>query len=61
MGSKGGFDPSEFLAPAFRSTCRRGKRSDGPLSEALLTGLAGGVGFLYIVFEYKDTPPYCPC
>ena len=28
-----------------------------PLSEAMVTGLAGGVGFLYIVFEYKDTPP----
>ncbi len=31
--------------------------SGEPLSEALLTGLAGGVGFLYIVFEYKDIPP----
>lgn len=31
--------------------------SGEPLSEALVTGLAGGVGFLYIVFEYKDTPP----
>lgn len=31
---------------------------DGPsISEALLTGLAGGVGFLYMVFEYRDTPP----
>lgn len=27
------------------------------LSEALVTGLAGGVGFLYIVFEYQGTPP----
>lgn len=28
-----------------------------PLSEALFTGLAGGVGFLYAVFEYKGFPP----
>ncbi|MCA8981550.1 MAG: DUF4872 domain-containing protein [Planctomycetes bacterium] len=28
-----------------------------PLSEALLTGLSGGVGFLYMVFEYKGLPP----
>ncbi len=31
--------------------------SDGqPISEALAFGLAGGVGFLYGVFEYGDTP-----
>lgn len=28
-----------------------------PINEALVTGLSGGVGFLYVVFEYKDTPP----
>jgi len=28
-----------------------------PIDEVLLTGLSGGVGFLYIVFEYPDTPP----
>jgi hypothetical protein len=26
-------------------------------SEAMLTGLAGGIGFMYAVFEYKDMPP----
>lgn len=31
--------------------------SGEPLSEALVTGLAGGVGFLYIVFEYGGMPP----
>jgi len=28
----------------------------GPMSEAMAFGLAGGVGFLYGVFEYGDTP-----
>ena len=28
-----------------------------PLSEAMVYGLAGGVGFLYVVFEYQGTPP----
>ncbi|MCA9303528.1 MAG: DUF4872 domain-containing protein [Phycisphaerales bacterium] len=28
-----------------------------PLSEALVTGLSGGVGFLYMVFEYTGLPP----
>lgn len=28
-----------------------------PLSEALVNGLCGGVGFLYAVFEYKGFPP----
>ena len=33
-------------------------REDGAfLNEALVTALAGGVGFLYIVFEYKGLPP----
>lgn len=31
--------------------------SDEPLSEAMITGIAGGIGFLYIVFEYKGFPP----
>ncbi|WP_419192271.1 DUF4872 domain-containing protein [Engelhardtia mirabilis] len=35
----------------------RATGSADPLSEAMLTGLAGGVGFLYIVFEYTGTPP----
>ncbi|MGD9789561.1 MAG: DUF4872 domain-containing protein [Phycisphaerales bacterium] len=28
-----------------------------PLSEAMVAGLCGGVGFLYAVFEYKGFPP----
>lgn len=28
-----------------------------PFSEAFLTGLCGGIGFLYAVFEYKGMPP----
>ncbi|MCA9291782.1 MAG: BtrH N-terminal domain-containing protein, partial [Phycisphaerales bacterium] len=39
---------------------QRGIRSphDGaPYSEAMLTGLCGGIGFLYAVFEYKGMPP----
>ncbi len=28
-----------------------------PIDEALLTGLCGGIGFLYIVFEYAGYPP----
>lgn len=35
----------------------REPRSGRPLSEAMVTGLSGGIGFLYIVFEYKGTPP----
>jgi hypothetical protein len=26
-------------------------------SEAMIAGLAGGIGFMYAVFEYKDLPP----
>ncbi|MEV4318378.1 BtrH N-terminal domain-containing protein [Actinocrispum sp. NPDC049592] len=26
-------------------------------SEAMIAGLAGGIGFMYAVFEYKDIPP----
>ncbi|TCO57017.1 BtrH N-terminal domain-containing protein [Actinocrispum wychmicini] len=26
-------------------------------SEAMIAGLAGGIGFMYAVFEYKDMPP----
>ncbi len=31
--------------------------SKQPLSEAMVYGLSGGVGFLYIVFEYAGMPP----
>lgn len=34
-----------------------GTHDDSPLSEALVNGLCGGVGFLYAVFEYKGWPP----
>lgn len=30
---------------------------DAPVDEVLLTGLCGGTGFLYLVFEYKGWPP----
>ncbi|MFI6818797.1 BtrH N-terminal domain-containing protein [Nonomuraea sp. NPDC050328] len=29
----------------------------GPISEAMLFGLGGGVGFMYFVFDYKGQPP----
>jgi hypothetical protein len=29
----------------------------GKRDEALVAGLAGGIGFMYFVFEYKDIPP----
>ncbi|QPP05889.1 DUF4872 domain-containing protein [Streptomyces bathyalis] len=29
----------------------------GVHDEALVAGLAGGIGFMYFVFEYKDVPP----
>lgn len=35
----------------------RSAHNHAPLSEALATGLCGGVGFLYAVFEYKNMPP----
>jgi hypothetical protein len=28
-----------------------------PFSEAMVCGLAGGIGFMYAVFEYRDVPP----
>ncbi len=40
--------------------CQSGYASSAgrkPHSEALVTGLCGGIGFLYIVFEYKGMPP----
>lgn len=30
-----------------------------PFSEAMLAGLAGGIGFMYAVFQYRDLPPIC--
>ncbi|MCA9242376.1 MAG: DUF4872 domain-containing protein [Phycisphaerales bacterium] len=33
------------------------KHNGEPISEAMLAGLGGGVGFLYAVFEYKGLPP----
>ena len=29
----------------------------GAYDEALIAGLAGGIGFMYFVFEYRDMPP----
>lgn len=40
-----------------RSIGVRNPNGDRPLSEAMFTGIAGGVGFLYIVFEYPNMPP----
>lgn len=35
----------------------RAPHTRAPIDEALLTGLCGGIGFLYIVFEYTGYPP----
>jgi hypothetical protein len=32
-------------------------RTGAPFTEAMVCGLAGGIGFMYAVFEYKGLPP----
>ncbi len=42
---------------ALRQAGIRSTHDGKPLSEALINGLCGGVGFLYAVFEYGGMPP----
>ncbi|GIE95471.1 DUF4872 domain-containing protein [Paractinoplanes rishiriensis] len=35
----------------------RAPHTGEPFSEAMLTGLAGGIGFMYAIFEYTGLPP----
>ncbi|MGE0479566.1 MAG: DUF4872 domain-containing protein [Phycisphaerae bacterium] len=45
------------LRNVLAATGVRAAHNHAPLSEALVNGLCGGVGFLYAVFEYKGFPP----
>jgi hypothetical protein len=49
--------PSTLLAHLLRQAGHVAPHSGQPYDETLLAGLAGGIGFMYAVFEYKDIPP----
>ncbi|MEZ6004793.1 MAG: DUF4872 domain-containing protein [Planctomycetota bacterium] len=61
--SAGGYDYRPGICPDtgavrnFAEACGLHLPNGKAPSEALITGLAGGVGFLYIVFEYGGMPP----
>src|SRR4051794_36965411 len=44
---------STLLAHVLRQAGHRAPHSGEPYSEAMVCGLAGGIGFMYAVFEYK--------
>jgi Domain of unknown function (DUF4872)/Butirosin biosynthesis protein H, N-terminal len=48
---------STLLARLLEQAGVRAPHTDEPYSEAMLTGLAGGIGFMYAVFEYKGWAP----
>jgi hypothetical protein len=57
-----GFDggqhhPSTMLAHLLSQASVRAPHTREPYSEAMLAGLAGGIGFMYAVFEYKGWHP----
>jgi hypothetical protein len=47
----------ESYTTARRHVLARAGHTGEPYSETTLCGLAGGIGFLYAVFEYRDLPP----
>ena len=48
---------SALLARMLRQAGVVAPHTDAPYTEAMIAGLAGGIGFLYAVFEYKGHPP----
>lgn len=48
---------STLLAHLLDQAGHRDPRTGEPYTETTLCGLAGGIGFLYAVFEYRDQPP----
>src|SRR5262245_55501415 len=57
-----GFDAGEhhdstLLARLLEQAGVRAPHTNQPYTEATLTGLAGGIGFMYAVFEYKEWAP----
>jgi hypothetical protein len=49
--------PSTLLAHLLRQAGHVAPHTGQAYDETLLAGLAGGIGFMYAVFEYKDIPP----
>lgn len=48
---------SALVAHLLRQAGVTAPHTGAPYSEAMIGGLAGGIGFMYMVFEYADTPP----
>jgi hypothetical protein len=48
---------STLLAHLLHQAGHLAPHTGEPYSETTLCGLAGGIGFLYAVFEYRDLPP----
>ena len=48
---------STLLARMLERAGHRDPRTGKPYTETTLCGLAGGIGFLYAVFEYRGLPP----
>ena len=48
---------SALAAHLLRQAGITAPHTGAPLSEAMVCGLAGGIGFMYAVFEYRGVPP----
>jgi hypothetical protein len=48
---------SALVARLLRDAGQLAPHTGEPFTEAMVCGLAGGIGFLYAVFEYKGLPP----
>jgi hypothetical protein len=48
---------SALVARLLRDAGQRAPHTGEPFTEAMVCGLAGGIGFMYAVFEYKGLPP----
>jgi hypothetical protein len=48
---------SVLVARLLESAGHTAPHTGEPFTEAMVCGLAGGIGFLYAVFEYRDLPP----
>ena len=48
---------SALAAHLLRHSGHTAPHTGAPFTEAMVAGLAGGIGFMYAVFEYKDWPP----
>ena len=48
---------SALLAHALEAQGVVAPHTGAPYTEAMVAGLAGGIGFMYFVFEYRDMPP----